>query len=97
MSAATYLICDSFEHAELCDAIVCESLRDSDGNKGARWSGVYTDGTRFGIVWAPEVSAVFGSPEDNPAVVIAEAVADAEGIFDWQEVLPPEPAQTGII
>jgi len=86
MSAATYLICDSYEHAEVCDGIVCESLRDADGNRGARWSGVYTNGTQFGIVWAPEVAAVFGEE--------ALVIEDVDG--EWTEVLPPEPEPQGL-
>jgi hypothetical protein len=85
--APQFLVAVSFEHAELLDGLVFARLADVDNNKGSRWSGVYTNGTLFGIVWAPEVAALF----DPSEVTIATAIPDPDGGWDWYEVPPPEP------
>lgn len=99
-----FLLCADELHAEVVDAWIMESLRDKDGSRAARWSGVYTDGTRCGVVWAAPASDLFGVPLDavtgdgDPAIVVAEETftADAEGkmVSDWREVVPEPPAES---
>ena len=78
----TILICESLAHAELVDALITEAVRDSDGTKCTRWSGCYTDGTRFGVLWGEPASSLFGLLEDGGYTVEEEA----EG---WAEVPAP--------
>lgn len=80
------LVCGTLSQALARDAEVCESLRAEDGNLGSRWSGAYTDGSRFGIVWAPEVAAVVGNSEQDSSIVVVD---DIDGRF--KEVPPPGP------
>lgn len=68
----TILLCDSPEHAELVDQLVFARLQEVDGAIGNGWSGVLTDGTRFGIHWASPVSELFGIPDDFPELVLVE-------------------------
>ena len=67
--SATILVCDSPEHAEIVDALVFARLQEVDGTQGARWSGIYTDGERFGIAWASPVSELFGDLAEEGLVV----------------------------
>lgn len=86
-SPNSYLICLDELHAEFVDELVMERLRDLDGNKDSQWSGVFTDGTRYGILWAAPVSELFGDLVAD-GETIAEEVVDAEGVSDWQLVVP---------
>ena len=82
----TYLICESAAHAELVDGLIFARLQDVDNAHGAGWSGVYTDGVRFGVLWASPASDLFGEPElDGLEVVEAD---------DWIPVPPPLPPIT---
>lgn len=82
-SVRTFLVCADELHAEVVDALVFSRLRDVDGTCGSEWSGVWTDGTRYGIVWAAPVSELFGQPEDFPDLVLVEDVDD-----EWTLVVP---------
>ena len=62
----TYLICLDELHAEVVDQFIAAHLRDVDGSRCSSWSGVFTDGTRYGVLWAAPVSNLFGLPEDFP-------------------------------
>lgn len=73
----TFLICDSAEHADLVDQLVFARLQDVDGAQGNSWSGVWTDGERFGILWASPVSDLFGVPEDFPELALVEETAES--------------------
>ena len=90
MSASrTFLVCDSAEHAEFVDQLVFARLQDEEGAFGANWSGVWTDGTRYGILWAAPVSVLFGQPEDFPELELIEDADDS-----WTLVQPtPENAE----
>ena len=84
------LLCDSPEHAELVDRLVFERLQEVEGAFGNSWSGVLTDGTRYGILWAAPVSDLFGVPEDFPELVLVEET-EAQ---PWATFVPPEPEET---
>lgn len=79
----TFLVCQDELHAELVDQLVFARLQDEEGAFGACWSGVYTDGTRYGILWAAPVSSLFGVPEDFPELVLVEDAAE-----EWTLVVP---------
>lgn len=84
----TILVCDSAEHAELVDQLVFARLQEAEGARGNGWSGVLTDGTRYGILWGSPVSDLFGLPEDFPELVLVE---ETQGI-PWSDFVPePEP------
>lgn len=90
-----FLMCDTADHAAAVDHLVMEHLRETEGARGSSWSGVYTDGSRFGVLWAGPVALVFGSPQsvDNPSgdpslQIVTESL-DGAGVSDWQPV--PEP------
>ncbi len=80
----TYLLCLDAEHADLVDQIVFARLPDEEGAKGNSWSGVFTDGQQFGILWAAPVSDLFGQPEDFPELTLVE---DTDG--KWIAYQPP--------
>lgn len=80
------LICGTLDQALARDVQICASLRSEDGNKGSRWSGAYTDGSRFGIIWASEVAAVVGDPDQDSSIIVVD---DIEGHF--KEVPAPAP------
>lgn len=81
-----FLLCPSHEDAAARDAEACAYFREHDGNRGSQWSGVYTDGTRFGIEWDDQLERVLGPAENLP---LATAVADEDGTLDWQPLPPP--------
>lgn len=70
----TFLLAADENHAEVLDAIVFAKLQDEQGAQGVGWSGVWTDGQRFGILWEAPVSDLFGLPEDFPDLVLVEDV-----------------------
>lgn len=80
----TILVCDSPEHAELVDKLVFERLQEEEQAVGNGWSGVLTDGTRFGILWAAPVSDLFGLPEDFPELVLVEETEETR----WETYVP---------
>ncbi len=88
----TFLVCDSVEHADLVDQLVFARIQEEEGAKGNGWSGIYTDGTRFGIMWASPVSDLFGQPEDFPELELVEESADAQ----WEQWVPPAPEEPTI-
>jgi hypothetical protein len=53
----TYLTFPTLEEAIQADAAVAQYLRDNDGSKCSQWSGVYTDGEVYGILYGPAVVA----------------------------------------
>lgn len=75
----TILICDSLEHAEVVDGVLFCIAEDEEGAHGNGWSGVYTDGSLFGVLFAPFVAAALEIPENDPAIV-----EDFDG--DWKPV-----------
>ena len=89
-----FLLCDDELHAEVVDGTIMSELAELDGNKGSRWSGVYTNGTQYGVLWANPASALFGVPitddpeNGDPSVVIATEVESTP----WTEVVP-EPVE----
>ena len=78
----TFLVCDSELHAEVVDQLVFAKLQD-EGAAGGFWSGIWTDGTRFGILWEDPVSDLFGLPADFPELVLVEDVNEA-----WTIAMP---------
>lgn len=83
----TILLCDSPEHAEIVDQIVLAQITDEEGARGQRWSGVLTDGTRYGVLWAAPVSSLFGVPEDFPELVLVEETEEQPWTEYTDEVL----------
>lgn len=79
----TILLCQDENHAALVDQLVFARLQDEEQAVGNGWSGVLTDGERFGILWAAPVSTLFGVPEDFPELVLVE---DAAG--EWVAFVP---------
>lgn len=84
----TYLTFPTLEEAAQADAKVAQYLRDKEGSKCSQWSGVYTDGKVYGILYdaAVEAAGVTGDPETNPALVIT-----SEG--EWVPYTPPAPEE----
>lgn len=80
----TILLCDSPEHASLVDQLVFARLQDEEGAWGNGWSGVLTDGTSYGILWASPVSDLFGVPEDFPELMLVEETEAAP----WTQYVP---------
>ena len=78
-----YLVCQSAEHAELIDGLIFARLQDVDNAHGSGWSGVYTDGTRFGVLWAFPASDLFGELEIDGLEIVESD--------DWTPVPPPSP------
>jgi hypothetical protein len=78
----TILICVSLAHAEVVDALITEAVRDSDGTQCTRWSGCYTDGSRFGVLWGEPAASLFRLPEDEELEVV-------ERTDEWAEVPAP--------
>lgn len=81
----SYLECDSPEHAEVVDQFIMESLRDRFGTQGSEWSGVWTDGVSYGVLWANPASELFGSPEDDPSIVIIDDINE-----EWTRLEQPD-------
>ncbi len=88
----TFLLCESAEHAEVVDTFIMEHLRERDGAQGSSWSGVWTDGTRYGVLWADPGSSLFGTPEDDASVVLAEDTDESWTLFVPEPEVPVEPA-----
>ena len=82
-----FLVCDSYEHADLVDHIVMAKLRDEDGSNGSSWSGVFTDGSRYGILWAAPVSSLFGALEEDASMEVVDEVYSEDGTSDWNLVV----------
>lgn len=80
-----FLVTDTPEHSEMLDQFIMEHLRETDGSTGSSWSGVYTDGTQYGVLWAAPASALFGDPKDDPSVVVIEETED----LPWIRFVPP--------
>lgn len=78
----TFLLCDSPEDGIAVDGLIMEYLREVDGSKASQWSGVYTDGTRFGVLWQAPANIVFGSTEDHPELLFAEEII-TDGVSNW--------------
>lgn len=87
----TILLCESAEHASFCDQLVFARLQEEENACGNGWSGVLTDGTRFGILWASPVSDLFGVPEDFPELALVEETEDAP----WSTFVPPQEESEG--
>ena len=79
-----FLVAANELHAELLDGLVFARLQDVEQCSGNSWSGVWTDGERYGITWAAPVSTLFGVPEDFPELVLVDE-DDAE---PWTLVQP---------
>jgi hypothetical protein len=79
------LLRESPEHADLVDQLIFARLQDVDGSHGNGWSGVLTDGTRYGVLWASPVSDLFGLPEDFPELQLVEESPDSP----WIALTPP--------
>jgi len=86
-----FLICIDPDHAAAVDLMVLDHLREVDGARGSAWSAIYTDGDRYAIAWGEPVEAVFGSPADDPALVVVADTHDAEGKSIWSTYVPPVP------
>lgn len=106
MRPQSYLICDDESHADFIDHLIMARLRDVDGAQGSSWSGIYTDGTRYGVLWGSPASSLFGTPYDpanpdsDPLVVVVEEVVtqtpDGQ-TSDWRKYEPPAPPPDSIL
>jgi hypothetical protein len=88
----TYLVCNDYNHADFVDHLVMARLIDVEQATGSSWSGVWTDGTRYGILWAAPVSTLFGQPEDFPELVLVDEDSDAP----WTLVVPQAEPQEDV-
>jgi hypothetical protein len=89
MSARAFLLATDELQAEMLDQVVFDVQQENGPTGGGGWSGVWTDGTRYGILWGAPVAEAFGSPEDNPELVVVE---DTDGVWTMAVVTPdPEP------
>jgi len=79
----TFLLCASELHAETIDGLVFARLQDLEGTCGSTWSGVYSDGERFGILWGEPVSALLGTPDEDPELQLVEDAAE-----EWTLIQP---------
>jgi hypothetical protein len=79
----SFLVADSENHAEILDQLVFLALQENGPTGGGGWSGVWTDGERFGILWEAPVSDLFGVPEDFPELVLVEDVNE-----EWTFAMP---------
>jgi hypothetical protein len=82
-----YLILPTYAEAAALDQQVMQHLRATQNANGSSWSGVFSDGTQFAILWDEPVAAVTGGTESNPALVIT-----SEG--EWVPYTPPAPEET---
>lgn len=93
----TFLLCDDEVHADFIDKFIMDELREIDGAHGTSWSGIYTDGERYGVLWEAPASSLFGlsitdDPENgDPSVVLATEEIDEEGLSNWEQYIPPAP------
>lgn len=84
-----YVICEDADHAAAVDAIIFAELQANEGAFGNQWSGVYTDGTRYGVLWGAPASDLFGfppspeHPDGDPSLVLVDADAT------WAPYVPP--------
>jgi hypothetical protein len=83
-----FLICEDATHAEVVDQLIFAKLQDEIGAQGTCWSGIWSDGTNFGVYWGSPVSDLFGLPEEFPELVITDEVIDKEGNSNWYLVIP---------
>lgn len=83
MSTRTFLVCENEFHAELVDQLIAARLREEEGACCNGWSGVYTDGEQYGVLWASPVSDLMGLPEDFPELVLVEDAEDK-----WVQFVP---------
>lgn len=99
-SSRSFLLADSAEHADFLDHFIMDELRAKDGANGSSWSGVFTDGIRYGILWDTPASSLFGQPvtPDNPngdpsVVVVSEILTESpDGLTsDWYPLPPVAP------
>lgn len=68
-----YLICLDEVHAGVVDQFIAAWLHDIDGSQCSSWSGVFTDGTRYAVLWDTPASNLFGLPEDCPELKLASS------------------------
>lgn len=93
--ARQFIIVESPEHGEVVDGLIADRIREVDGTVCNQWSGVWTDGVQFGVLWGAPASDVFGfppsaqNPNGDPSLVIVEDKNDA-----WEPVPAPEPEVT---
>ena len=84
-----FLLCVDEHHAAAVDQLILADLMER-GTIANAWSNVWvSDEGHYGVLWAEPVS-LFGSPEDDPAMVIETEVLDAEERSNWQEMPPPD-------
>jgi len=84
-----FLLCVDERHAALVDQLILADLMER-GTIANAWSNVWvSDEGHYGVLWAPPVS-LFGSPEDDPNMVIETEALDAQGVSNWQEIPPPD-------
>lgn len=79
------LVCDDEYHADFLDKMVLALLADADNSLASAWSGVLTNGTQYGILWAEPVSSLLQQEAGDLPVI--EDVDD-----EWAALPPPEPS-----
>ena len=68
----TNLTFPTAEEAAAADSAVLAHLRATSHSQANGWSGVYTNGAAFGILWAPVVAAALNLSEEPLNLVIAD-------------------------
>jgi hypothetical protein len=81
------LVCDDYDHALAVDWAILDWQKDAMGARGGNWSGVFTNGTQFGVVWDDCLGEFVGAEPGLP--LNATIVDDVDG--EWTLVPPPEP------
>lgn len=79
-----YLPFATIEEAAAADKSVVAYLHQKDGSLGSQWSGVFTNGTQFGILWDSVVGEALGVTEhgepEGEWVPYVEPVQPEEGV-----------------
>ena len=78
----TYIQFPDYATAHAADLRAFAFLKNTENANGAQWSGVFTDGTRYGILFDADIAGAFSIVELQNSIA-----AD-----DWIAAIPP--AQT---
>lgn len=76
----TFVLADSPEAALELDHRVFAYIEQEQGVAGNGWSGVYTDGTRFGILWGEPVEQVLAG---TSYTLVEETAEDVWSSYVW--------------
>lgn len=80
-----FIVCDDLGHAEICDQLIMEILRDRNGAIGGGWSGVFSNDVDFGILYSPEIEEIIGPLGLTDLI---EEIISTGGDSDWYIIDP---------